>query len=69
MEKTLITAIVAVWSALADWMIEYIPGFFTLFYSSESGLTLLGILAIAFTGIALVFLVIGLITNFFRLRS
>lgn len=69
MTSSLVQAVTDVWTAIATWLLTYIPQVFELFYSPETGLTLLGILAIAYTGIALVFLVIGLITNFFRLRT
>ena len=69
MTGTVVSAITGVWTALVTWMLGIIPEFFELFYNTTDGLTFIGTMAVVFTGIGLVLLVWGIITNFIRLRA
>ena len=62
-------AILAVFTAIGEWIVGFIPTLFTLFYSAESGLTFLGVLAVAGLSFAVVFLFIGLIQRFLHFRG
>lgn len=65
----ILTAILAVFTSIGTWMVETIPKFFTLFYATEGGLTLLGTLAVAGLGISIVFLLVGIIQRFLKFRA
>lgn len=69
MTTTVIDAITNIWTKLVSWMLGIIPDFFELFYNATDGLTFIGTMAVVFTGIGLVLLVWGIITNFIRLRA
>lgn len=69
MEGSILSAILAVFTAIGDWMVETIPTFFGLFYTAGSGLTILGTLAVVGLGIGLIFLLIGVIQNFMHFRG
>lgn len=66
---SIVEAIFAVFSAIGDWFVGILPSFYSLFWVAETGLTLLGTLAVISIGIGLVFLLIGVITNFIKLRN
>lgn len=67
-ETGILAAILAVFSSIGTWITTSIPTFFTLFYA-ESGLTLLGTLAVCGLGISIVFLMIGIIQRFLKFRG
>lgn len=62
-------AILAVFTEVGEWISTSVPTFFTMFYSTESGLTFLGVLAVAGLAISIVFLLIGVIQNFLHFRG
>lgn len=66
---TIIEAILAVFGAIGDWMVEFIPSFFGLFYVAETGLTLLGSLAVVGLAISVCFLAVGIIQKFLHFRG
>lgn len=71
---SILTAMFAVFSAIADWMIETVPKFEALFWTTASSgdggsLTLLGVLAIAGLGVSICFLFIGIIQKFIHWRG
>ena len=65
----LVSDVFEVFGLIADWFVESIPKLFVLFYSSESGITLLGIMALVSIGVGVFFLLAGFVQNFFKLRS
>lgn len=69
MVTSVIEAVTSVFDAMADWFIGIIPTITGIFYTSEDGLSLLGVLAICGLSVSIVFLVLGVITNFFQFRS
>lgn len=66
---TVVSAIVAVWSAIVSWFTTTLADVQVVFYAPETGLTFLGVCASMGVGIALVCLLVGIIQNFLRLRS
>ena len=67
-ESTVMTAIFAVFSAIANWFSETIPVIISLFYA-DGALTFLGGLAVIGLGISVVFLLMGVISNFLHFRG
>lgn len=63
------TAILAVFSGIGEWFVEFLPTLYALFWSAEAGLTFLGVLAVMGLGIAVVFLLIRVIQNFLHFRG
>lgn len=63
-----VTAITEVFSAIGDWISSAINDLVPMFYNAESGLTFIGVLAVMGLGISVIFLIIGVIQSFLRLR-
>lgn len=68
-ETNVLTAVLAVFSAIGEWIVEFIPSLLSMFYTAEAGLSVLGIMAIAALGVSIVFLCIGVIQSFFHWRG
>lgn len=64
-----LTAIFDVFTAVGQWIVTTVPELLTMFYSAESGLTILGVLAVASLAVSVIFLIIGLIQNFLHFRG
>lgn len=64
----ILEAILAVFTAVGEWITTTIPNFFALFYA-ENNLTMLGVLAVAGLAISVVFLLIGIIQKFMKFRG
>lgn len=67
-ESTVLTAVLAVFTAIADWFTNILPTIMTMFYA-EGALTFLGVLAVAGLGVSIIFLLIGVISNFLHFRG
>lgn len=52
----ILSAITNVFSAISTWIVEAVTGVLPMFYTAESGLTFLGVLAVAGLGFSVVFL-------------
>lgn len=63
-----LTVVLAVFSAMAEWFSEAIPTVISLFYA-EGALTFLGVLAVAGLAVSVVFLLMGVISNFLHFRG
>ena len=61
--------ILEVFSSVGDWIATAVADLIPMFYVAESGLTFLGVLAVAGLAISVVFLLIGVIQNFLGFRS
>lgn len=64
----MVEAITNVWSEVMTWITTALGNVQAVFYT-ETGLTFLGTLAVIGVAIGIVFLIIGVIQNFLRLRS
>ena len=69
MAGTVLSSILAVFSAIGEWFAEFVPTLYQLFWTpgtsgGEGELTFLGVLAVAGLAISIVFLVVGLIQKF-----
>lgn len=60
----IISAVTGVFTAVGDWFMGVIPNVVELFYTAEAGLSFLGVMTLASTGIALILLFIRLIGEF-----
>ena len=58
-----------VFTSVADWIPEAVNGLIPMFYAPETGLTFLGVLAVAGLAISVFFLVMGIIQNFLHFRG
>lgn len=61
-------AILDVFSNVGTWIAESVNDLMPMFYG-ESGLTFLGVLAVAGLAFSVVFLIIGIIQNFLHFRG
>lgn len=64
----IITAILAVFSAIAEWFVDIMPTVLSIFWA-EGSLTILGALAVCGLAISVIFLVMGVIQKFLHFRG
>lgn len=70
----ILTAILAVFTAIGDWIPDAVTNLIPMFYTAGVGgdpgsLTFLGVLAVAGLAFSVIFLVIGIIQNFLHFRG
>lgn len=66
---SVLSTIFDVFSEVSSWIVEAVTGIIPMFYTAESGLTFLGVLAVASLAISVVFLLIGIVQNFLHFRG
>lgn len=66
---SVLEAILAVFMAVGEWIGGAVTALIPMFYVAETGLTFLGVLAVAGLAISVTFLLIGLIQNFLHFRG
>lgn len=64
-----LTAVLAVFMAVAEWIGDAFTALIPIFWVAETGLTFLGVLAVAALAFSIVFLIIGIIQRFLHFRS
>lgn len=64
-----LTSIFEVFSSVADWIVEAVVGVIPMFYSADTGLTFIGVLAVAGLAISVAFLLIGIIQRFLKFQA
>ena len=64
MATSILEAIFAVFSAVGTWIGTAVQSLIPMFYVPETGLTFLGVLAVASLGFSVIFLIIGIIQRF-----
>lgn len=57
-------AILDVFESIGAWIVTAVSDMIPMFYVAESGLTFLGVLAVAGLGVSVVFLLIGIVQRF-----
>lgn len=67
--NSILTAILGVFTAVGEWITTAVTNILPMFYVAETGLTFLGVLAVAGLAFSVVFLIIGLIQNFLHFRG
>ncbi len=66
---TVLDAILDVFTSIGEWIPGAVTQLLPMFYTAESGLTFLGVLAVAGLAFSVIFLVMGLIQNFLHFRG
>lgn len=66
---TILDKILEVFSGVGTWLSGAVTSLLPMFYVAESGLTFLGVLAVAGLAFSVVFLVMGIIQNFLHFRG
>ena len=67
--NSVLTAILAVFLAVGEWLSSAVTTLTPMFWVAETGLTFLGTLAVAGLAFSVAFLIIGLIQNFLHFRG
>lgn len=67
--SSVLTAILAVFTAIGEWITTAVTAIMPMFYVAGTGLTFLGVLAVAGLGFSVIFLVMGIIQNFLHFRG
>lgn len=67
--SSVLAAILAVFTAIGEWISTAVSSLVPMFYVAETGLTFLGVLAVAGLGFSVMFLIIGVIQNFLHFRG
>lgn len=62
--NSVLTSVFDVFESVADWIVSAVQSVIPMFYTAESGLTFLGVLAVVGLGFSVVFLLIGIIQRF-----
>lgn len=66
----MITAVTNVFTGIGNWIAEFLPTIFAIFWDAEAGtLTFLGILAVCGLAVSIFFLLMGVIQNFLHFRG
>lgn len=66
---TALEAILAVFTAAGEWITEALVALIPIFWAEGTGLTFLGVLAVASLAFSVTFLIIGIIEKFLKFRS
>lgn len=64
-----LTAVLAVFTAIGDWISTAVLDLVPMFYVADTGLTFLGVMAVAGLAFSVVFLMVGLISKFLKFRG
>lgn len=67
--SSVLDSILEVFTKIGDWITTAVNSIIPMFYSTENGLTFLGVLAVAGLAFAVIFLIIGIIQNFLHFRG
>lgn len=67
--ENVLSAILEVFTSVGAWLSEAVTSMIPMFYVAETGLTFIGVLAVAGLAISVAFLLIGVISNFLRFRA
>lgn len=68
MESTVLDKMLDVFEAVASWLTSAVQNVIPMFYAEETGLTFIGILAIASLAISVAFLLINVINSYLRFK-
>lgn len=66
---TILEAILAIFSGVGDWIGDAVTALIPMFYVAETGLTFMGVLAVAGLAFSVVFLILGIIQKFLHFRG
>lgn len=63
---SILESILGVFTSLGEWITTSLPSYMGLFYTADTGLTFLGVLAVCGLAFSIVFLLIGIIQRFLK---
>jgi hypothetical protein len=66
---SVLDAVLDIFSNVGTWISNAVTDLMPMFYSPTTGLTFLGVLAVAGLAFSVVFLIIGVISNFLHFRG
>lgn len=66
---TVIESILEVFTTIIEWLVTAVNAVVPMFWVPETGLTFMGVLAIAALGISVTLLIVRVIQNFLHFRS
>lgn len=66
---TILGSVLEVFDTISTWIVGAVTDVMPMFYVAETGLTFLGVLAVAGLAISVIFLVIGVVQNFLHFRG
>lgn len=69
METGVLNSVLGVFDAVGTWIAESITNLTPMFYTAENGLSFLGVLAVAGLAFSVIFLVMGIISNFLHFKG
>lgn len=67
--ENVLSAILEVFSSVGTWLSQAVQSMIPMFYVAETGLTFIGVLAVAGLAISVAFLLISVISNFLSFRQ
>ena len=67
--SNVLSAILEIFLAVGEWISGAVSSLTPMFWSAETGLTFLGVLAVAGLGFSVIFLITGLIQRFLHVRG
>lgn len=67
--ENVLSAILEVFTSVGAWLSEAVTSMIPMFYVAETGLTFIGVLAVAGLAISVAFLLINVISNFLSFRA
>lgn len=62
-------SILSVLTAISTWFVSSISTMLAIFYSPESGLTVIGVLSVCALGVSVILLVLNKVSDFFHWRG
>lgn len=66
---SVLDSILDVFSSIGEWISSAVTDLQPMFWTAENGLSFLGVLAVAGLAFSIVFLIIGIISNFLHFRG
>lgn len=69
MEENVLSRVLEVFSQMSEWLGTAVVDILPMFYTAESGLTIIGVMTVAGLSLSVTFLIIGVISNFLHFRG
>ena len=64
-----LTNILEIFDGIGTWIVGAVEDLTPMFYTAETGLTFMGVLAVAGLAFSVIFLILGIIQNFLHFRG
>lgn len=66
---TVLESVLDVFESISTWMVTAFQSITPMFYATETGLTFLGVLAVAGLAISVILMIIGIVQGFLHFRG